>query len=288
MTVAVFEEHRPRLTAIAYGIVGSVMEAEDVVQDAWLRWAGVDQDRVTEPAAYLTTIVTRLAIDRLRSAQRRRETYVGPWLPEPIVTEVGSDPADTVAEAERLSMALLTAMERLNPLERAVFLLREVFDYDYTEIAPIVGRSRQATRQIASRARTRVGDPERSRPGEIGRESEVVGRFLAALAGGDIDGLIDTLAADAVLWSDGGGARRAARHPVSGASKVATFLVNLTRRAAESGGEAQLVRANGRAALRLELDGELYGIMTFDFVDEIITAVRTVINPDKLSHLSDT
>lgn len=286
MSVAVFEQERGRLTAIAYGVLGSVMEAEDVVQDAWLRWASTDWDRVEEPAAYLTTVVTRLAIDRLRSAARRRESYVGPWLPEPIVTETDRDPSEAVAEAERISMALLTAMERLNPLERAVFLLREVFDYDYADIAPIVDRTATACRQIATRARTRVGDPERVQPVPAEAQQELVEGFLRALSSGDVDDLASRLAADVVLWSDGGGLRRAARHPVHGADRVSTFLSNIARQGRQDGGRARVAQANGGPALLLEYPGELYGVMTLEIREGVVTAIRTVINPEKLEHVA--
>lgn len=286
MSVAVFEQERGRLTAIAYGILGGVMEAEDVVQDAWLRWASTDWDRVEEPAAYLTTVVTRLAIDRLRSAARRRESYVGPWLPEPIVTEADSDPSEAVAEAERISMALLTAMERLNPLERAVFLLREVFDYDYADIAAIVDRTAIACRQIAARARARVGDPERAQPVPAEAQQSLVEGFLRALASGDVDDLASLLAADVVLWSDGGGLRRAARHPVHGADRVSTFLSNIARQGRQDGGRARVAQANGGPALLLEYPGELYGVMTLEIQEGVVTAIRTVINPEKLQHVA--
>src|SRR5690606_15097283 len=163
------------------------MEAEDVVQDAWLRWDRTDQDAVTEPAAFLATVVTRLSIDRLRSARMRREAYVGPWLPEPIVTELGEDPADVVVEAESISLALLTALERLNPLERAVLLLREVFDYDYAEIGPMVGRLPPACRQIAARARTRIGDIRRMKPVGPEEQRDLVEGFMTAVIEGDVE-----------------------------------------------------------------------------------------------------
>jgi len=285
VSVEVFEQLRPRLTGIAYGILGSVMEAEDVVQDAWLRWAGTDWDQVQEPAAYMTTIVTRLSIDRLRSARVRREKYVGPWLPEPIVTELEDDPADVVVEAESISLALLTALERLNPVERAVLILREVFDYDYAEIGPMVGRLPAACRQIAARARARVGEVHRARPVEPEKQRELVEGFISAVLAGDVDGLANKLAADAILWSDGGSRRRAARHPIHGAIKVARFLVNVLRRGASEGGSGRLVRVNGGLAVRLELGGEIYGIMAFDIEDGVVTAVRTIVNPEKLRHL---
>lgn len=188
-------------------------------------------------------------------------------------------------EAERLSLALLTALERLNPVERSVFLLREVFDYDYAEISPIVGRTVDATRQIGSRARARVGDPSRARPLDP-TDQEVVAGFVDALARGDVDDLVSRLAADVVLWSDGGGQRKAARKPVHGSQRVATFLTNVTRRAAEEGGTARLVRANGNLALRLEMPDGLYGVMVLDIAEQRITAIRNVINPEKLRHVA--
>jgi RNA polymerase sigma-70 factor (ECF subfamily) len=283
----VFERQRPRLTAIAYGILGSAMEAEDVVQDAWLRWDRTDREAVTEPAAFLATVVTRLSIDRLRSARMRREAYVGPWLPEPIVTELGEDPADVVVEAESISLALMTALERLNPVERAVLLLREVFDYDYAEIGPMVGRLPATCRQIAARARGRIGEIHRARPVEPEQQRDLVEGFMAAVVEGDVEGLVDRLAADAVLWSDGGGHRRAARHPVHGADRIAVFMVNVTRRAIEEGGSGRLVRVNGGLGVRLEMNGTLYGITTFEFEEGLVTAIRSIVSPDKLRHLAD-
>jgi RNA polymerase sigma-70 factor (ECF subfamily) len=277
----VFEAQRPRLFGIAYGMLGSVMEAEDVVQDAWLRWQAADRVAVREPAAFLTTVTTRLAIDRLRSAQRRREAYVGPWLPEPIVREIGEDPADLVAEAEQLSMALLTAMERLDPVERAVFLLRETFDLDYAEIADVVDKSPAACRQIARRARDRVGDPSRAQP--IDDPEHALAPFVAAITSGDVDALLATLAADVIAWSDGGGIRRAARQPIPGAERVATFLISIIRYGAERGGTGRVVVANGMPALLTELDGDLYGVMTIDLEDGLVTAIRSVVNPEKLT-----
>jgi RNA polymerase sigma-70 factor (ECF subfamily) len=280
----VFESHRSRLVAVAYGMLGSVMEAEDVVQDAWFRWQGADRSSIREPGAFLTTVTTRLAIDKLRSARKRRETYVGPWLPEPIVREHGEDPAETVAEAERLSMALLTAMERLDPVGRAVFLLREVFDFDYSEIADVVDKSPSACRQIAKRSRERVGDPARSQP--VDDAERVMGAFLSALAAGDVDALVETLAADVVIWSDGGGFRAAARQPIPGVERAVKFLLKIVDYGRKHGATARPVVANGGPALMTVLDGEPYGILTIEVSDGVITAIRTVINPEKLTSVS--
>ncbi len=294
--VAVFEAERPRLTGIAYALCGQVMDAEDVVQDAWLRWRGAtDRDAIVNPAAWLTTVVTRLAIDRLRSARHRRETYVGPWLPEPLVTATalvgggsgpGHDPGEAVAEAEHLSLAFLAALERLNPVERAVLLLREVFDLDYAEIAEVVGRSADNCRQIARRARDRVGDPGRPlRPGPE-REEELAAAFFAALAGGDLDHLRSLLAADVNLHSDGGGKARAALQPVLGADRVARFLVGVTRKRL-AGDRVGFVRINGDPAVYLQRQGRPLGVIVVQIDDGLVSDIRAVLNPDKLTHLAD-
>ncbi len=277
-----FETHRPRFIAVAYGMLGSMADAEDIVQDAWIRWQGVDQHSVRSPVAYLTTMVTRMSIDRLRSAQHRRETYVGPWLPEPIV-ERSPDPADIVAEAEHFSLAFLHAMENLAPVERAVLLLREGFDYDYSEIADIVDKSPDNCRQIAARARGRVHETPRRHGGDPERERSVVLAALEAVRAADVDGLIDVLAQDIVAWSDGGPDRRAARHPVLGAERVARFLVGIARQSVGAQLTATPVTVGGDPGVRLDIGDETYGVMAFRVVDDRIQAIRSVVNPDKLA-----
>lgn len=278
---ALFEAHRSRLVNISYGMLGSVMEAEDIVQDVYLRWAEVDLQEIDSPPAYLTTMTTRLAIDRLRSARVRRETYVGPWLPEPYVSDYEEDPADVVAEAERLSMAMLVAFERLSPTERAVLLLREVFDLDYAEIADVVDKSPVNCRQIAARARQRIGEtqpPSRPRP-DI--EMRLVGEYLAAIDTGDVGRLASVFADDVVLWSDGGGKARAARHLLNGAERVARHLIGVAPQAPE-GMEVRLVRVNGMPGILGLHDGKAIGVLSFDIVDDVVVAVRAVLNPEKL------
>jgi len=282
MSEEVFEAHRPRLVGIAYGMLGSVMDAEDVVQDAYLRWAGIDPTTVDSPAAFLTTVTTRLAIDRLRSAQHRREAYVGPWLPEPMVT-AADDPAEVVATAERLSMALLVALERLNPVERAVFLLRDVFDYDYPAIADVVDKSPANCRQIASRARERVGDPSRGRPLES-EERRLANAYAAAILSRDVAGLARILADDVVLWSDGGGKTRAARHPLAGRDRVAKYLVSVSQQAPDET-TAELVAVNGSLGWLATIGGAAMAVITFETAEGLVTGIRVVLNPDKLSHL---
>lgn len=285
MSATSFEEHRPRLLAVAYGMLGSVVEAEDVVQEAWLRWSTTDQDAIREPGAFLTTVVTRLALDVLGSARRRRERYVGPWLPEPIVTEVGHDPADVVAEAEQLSVALLMALERLNPIERAVFVLRDLFDWDYGDVAAVVDRTATTCRQIARRARDRVGDHTRATTRSLDHERSVVEAIMVAASSGDMSTMVELLADDAVAWGDGGGKRPATRKPSFGADAVARVLTAVVVYAARLGVTARLARANGEVAVLAELDGQPYAVMVVEVRDNQVTALRSVVNPDKLTHL---
>lgn len=282
--VETFERNRNRLTGIAYGMLGSVMEAEDVVQDAYLRWQGVDAERIDSPDAYLTTITTRIAIDRLRSARVTRETYVGPWLPEPMVTAFTPDPADIVSEAESLSLALLTALEKLNPVERAVLLLRDVFDLDYSEIADIIDKSPANSRQIAKRARAKAGDGTRSAPASGEQEMEILSRYLEKVSQGDVEGVASVFAEDVVLWSDGGGVARAARHPLFGATRVARHLVGVAPQTPE-GTKIRIARVNGDPAILGVLDGEVIGALVFEVVEGLVVAVRALLNPEKLVHL---
>ena len=283
-----FEANRSRLFGIAYGMLGQVMDAEDVVQDAYLRWSDVDHSEVDNAAAYLTTIVTRLAIDRLRSAQKRREEYVGPWVPEPILSAVGvgPDPGDVVAEAEQISLALLTAMERLNPVERAVLLLRDVFDFDYSAVADVIDRSPANTRQIAVRARERVGDSSRLYSTTTERRDELMGSFVTAMTVGDLDQLTAVLADDITLWSDGGGKAQAALHPILGVQRVARFLLGI-RKNGRPGDTFGFATANGDPALVLARGGAAYAVMTFQLSDDAVVGIRSVLNPDKLEHLTE-
>ena len=282
--VEVFEAHRPRLLGIAYGMLGGVAEAEDVVQDAYLRWHAADAAAVRSAEAFLVTVTTRLAIDRLRSARARREAYVGPWLPEPLVAETAADPAEVVAEAEQLSLALLMTLERLNPVERAVLLLRDVFDLDYADVADAVGRSPGACRQIAVRARAHVGEAGRGHRATAAEEQRLMAAFSEAVATGDLEGLTRLLAADATLWSDGGGVVQAARRPVEGGPKVARFLVNVAQRGA-AGATYVPARVNGEPGWRIDRDGRPLGVLALEMADGVITGLRYVANPEKLAHL---
>lgn len=282
---AIFEACRPRLTAIAYGMLGDRGEAEDTVQDAWLRWSEAAPDAVRNAEAFLTTVTTRLAIDRLRSARARRETYVGPWLPEPFIRDFGApDPADVVAEAEQLSLALLVALERLNPVERAVLLLRDVFDLDYDEVADAVGRTPANCRQIARRAREHVGEPARRRPVAPEEEQRVFTAFLTALASGDVAGLRAVLAEDANAYSDGGGVVRAARKVILGGDRTARLMVGLSRKLPDPMPSIELVRVNGDPGFRVRAPG-FDSVTALEIADGRVVAVRIVVNPEKLSRL---
>jgi RNA polymerase sigma-70 factor, ECF subfamily len=280
---ATFVAHRNLLFTVAYEMLGSASDAEDVLQETWLRWVGVDLAQVRDQRAYLVRITTRQALNRLRTMKRRKESYVGPWLPEPLLT--APDVADDVELAESVSMALMLVLETLSPTERAVFVLREVFDLGYEEIAAAVDKSQAAVRQIAHRAREHV-DARRPRVAVSASEGKaVLESFQRALAGRDLQGLLDVLAPDIVLLSDGGGIKQAAQRPVVGPDKVARFLLGGTSRTTSSI-TVELSVANGSPALVVRLDGELDGVMTARVEDGRITGLYYVRNPEKLAHVS--
>jgi RNA polymerase sigma-70 factor (ECF subfamily) len=283
----VFAEHRNLLFAVAYRILGSAADAEDAVQDAWVRWSAGDRSRVADPKAYLVRIVAHVAMDRLRSAQARRETYVGPWLPEPILT----DTADDVATAESVSMALLVVLENLSPLERAVFVLKEAFGFGYDEIADAVDRSADTVRQAAHRARGHVRARRPRFPASPARQRAVTERFVAAATGGDINVLMELLAPEVTLWTDGGGKVRQAMRPVSGAERVAAWFAGVGRRPYQgvppAEMSAQLVELNGGTGVVFTGAGRVLGTLSMDLdADGRIVAIHNVANPDKLGAVS--
>jgi RNA polymerase sigma-70 factor (TIGR02957 family) len=281
VTSEAYEQLRPLSFAIAYRMLGSVAEAEDIVQEAFLRLHRGGED-VEHPKAFLTTVTTRLAIDQLRSARARRETYTGPWLPEPVVTD--SRPDD-----ESVSMALLVTLESLTPVERAVFLLHDVFDYPYDEIAEIVEKRPDAVRQIAVRARREI-DQRRPRF-EASREEreQLADRFFAAAQDGEVADLEALLAEDVVLQGDGGGKAPALARPLFGANRVARTLVNWRRAGARIGKiEFRRVDVNGQpGAVSYDAHGHVINAMTLDIADGQIQAIRSIVNPDKLTHLGE-
>ncbi|MCL7425113.1 RNA polymerase sigma-70 factor [Streptomyces sp. YS415] len=280
-----FEELRPLLFAIAYRILGSVGEAEDAVQETWLRWETTD----TRPAsvkAYLSAVVTRLSIDVLRSARVRREQYVGPWFPEPLLNDPYEDPERSAELADSLSMAALVLLERLTPLERAVFVLRDVFGFGFPEIASAVDRSESACRQLAVRARRHMDAGRPRFEADRKEREELAERFFEAFREGDVDGLRQLLAGDVQMVGDGGGKAPQWARAIVGAENVARLLVALTRPFELIGVTAEPHEVNGQPGLIFrDRDGKVVNIMAIDIADGRVRAIRSVINPEKLTHV---
>jgi RNA polymerase sigma-70 factor (TIGR02957 family) len=283
------EELRPRAFAIAYRMLGTVSEAEDIVQEGLMRVHGALEagEEITSPQAYLATVVTRLAIDELRSARARRETYVGEWLPEPVITDDRDDPAVQAEMADSLSLAFLVVLENLSPEQRAVFLLREVFDYPYSQIAEIVGRTEVAARQLATRARRHV---EEDRPRfEASREQheELTRRFFAAIEDGQLEALEVLLAEDVALHGDGGGKAPALTRALHGRRPVAKALRKWGRTLSRLEGIViRPAEVNGAAgAVAFDGEGRVFSVIGFDVAEGRIQSIRSVVNPDKLRHL---
>ncbi len=284
-----YSELRPGAFAIAYRMLGSVSEAEDVVQEGLLRLhrALEDGEPLESPRAYLSTIVTRLAIDELRSARVRRESYVGEWLPEPLITSDEGDPAGHAEMADSLSLAFLVLLEKLSPEQRATFLLRDVFDYPYDRIAAILGKSEPATRQIATRARHHVEDGKPRYEASRRRREELAERFFAAAGEGDLDTLESLLAEDVELHGDGGGRAPALARALYGKRRVAGTLTNWIKVGARAGGlEVRRTEVNGQpGAVVTDEDGGLIAVWSLDIAEDRIQSIRSVVNPDKLAHL---
>jgi RNA polymerase sigma-70 factor, ECF subfamily len=285
----VFQELRPLLFSIAYRMLASASEAEDVVQESFVRYhrALEDDVKITSPKAYLSAVVTRLCIDHLRSAPKRREAYVGQWLPEPLLTdEDGIDPAELAEQADSLSMAFLLVLERLNPIERAVFLLHDVFGYGYDEIAGIVDKSEANCRQLAARARRHVkGEKPRFEASREQRDA-LAARFFSAFTEGDLDGLVDMLADDVVAYGDGGGKAPQWSMPIVGVERVARLFIAMSRQLDAHGLAVEMHQVNGQpGAVLRTADGRLINVFALDIADGAVQTIRSVINPDKLRHL---
>jgi RNA polymerase sigma-70 factor, ECF subfamily len=285
--VDAFEAHRDHLLGLAYRMLGSIAEAEDVVQEAYLRWHAADTGDVADPRAYLARVVTRLGLDHLKSARVRREHYVGPWLPEPVV-DADALSAGTASEyADDVTVALLLALERLSPLERAAFLLHDVFDLDFAEVARTLKRSEAACRQLAARGRAHVREARPRFPVDPGAADRLAAAFLAASREGDADALRAILAEDAVLRSDGGGKRPAALAPILGRDRIVRFFAGVTRKLRESGYvlTPTPARINGQPGVVLRDADGIVQTMALEIRDGAIVAVDIVRNPDKLGHL---
>jgi RNA polymerase sigma-70 factor (ECF subfamily) len=298
-TDEVYAELRPLMFSIAYRMLSSVSDAEDVVQEAFLRYhRAVSDDTeggepIRSPKAFLSSVTTRLCIDQLRSARARRETYVGQWLPEPLLTSSGTpeplpptDPAEHAQLADTLSMAFLLVLERLSPKERAAFLLHDVFAYGYDEVADVVGASEAAARQLVSRARRHVNDERpRFEPSREQRQA-LATRLVDAMSGGDLDGLVSLLAADVVVSGDSGGMSPSWPRPIVGRGNVARLLVALGAQLRDLGALAEVAEVNGQpGAVVRDADGLLVNVFAFDVADGVVQAIRSVINREKLAHL---
>lgn len=273
-----FAAERPRLVSLAYRMTGTADDADDVVQDAWLRWQRADHGAIENPAGWLTTVTTRLAIDRLTSARARREVYVGPWLPEPWAPAAGAPDGTT---AETLTLGFLRVLETLAPVERAVFLLHEVFGYPFAEVAAVVERTEPASRQIAKRARDRVRDGRPRLAPDPEDAERLAGAFLAAVVEGDLDALTGLLTDDVVSISDGGPDHRAARRPVVGPHRVARLVANLAHRLGE-GDQFHPVQVHGQPAWYVLRDGRPYNLMVFTWQGGRVAEILAIVNPDKL------
>ncbi|MFJ9978266.1 RNA polymerase sigma-70 factor [Streptomyces cyaneofuscatus] len=284
----VFEEHRPVLTGVAYRMLGRVADAEDVVQEAWLRWSSAAQDGVREPRAFLVRITTRLAIDRLRHLKSRREAYVGPWLPEPVVTDFGAavpDAAERAVLADSVSLAVLVVLESLSPLERAVFVLREAFGFPYAEIATALDRTEAAVRQLAGRARRHVDGRKPRYDVDPGERRDLTERFLAAASGGSIEQLMALLAPDVRLVSDAGGKAKAARRVIETADKVGRFLAAVGQEVGPDW-DMRVAEFNGGPAVACFVGGKPDTFFQVEIRDGAIQCIYIVRNPDKLAGLS--
>jgi len=280
-----FNEYRNLLFSIAYRMVGSVADAEDLVQETFIRWQQASHEDIRSPRAFLTTIVSRLSINHLQSARAQREQYVGQWLPEPMVTDPSSDPSNALWSNESLSMAFLVLLERLTPIERAVFLLREVFDYEYAEIAEAVGRSEVNCRQILRRAKEHVHAARPRFTASAREHRDLLGQFVQATARGDLDGLVALLASDVALHTDGGGKAPALPNLIRGATNVARAMVGAVKRFAPQNRVMRLVQINGEPGLVSYVDGRPASALVLHIADGRIAGIYIVNNPAKLAHV---
>jgi RNA polymerase sigma-70 factor (ECF subfamily) len=285
--LAAFDQYRSLLFSIAYRMLSSVADAEDMLQETFIRWQQAPEQEIRSPRAFLITIISRLCINHLQSARAQREQYVGQWLPEPIVTAPGSDPLDNIRLGESLSMAFLLMLERLTPVERAVFLLREVFEYEYPELATVLGESEANCRQILHRARQHVAATRPRFKASQRQKSELLEGFLQATKSGDLEGLVALLADDVVLHSDGGGKAVSAPNLIRGAKNVARGALGTLQKLMPKNLVFRLAQVNGEPGIVSYLDGKPYSVLTLVSGEGHIQTIYVVANPDKLAHLPD-
>ena len=283
-TEPVFEAERPRLARLAYRMLGSLADADDVLQEAYLRWTREERTSVAAPGPYLSSIVVRLCIDQRRLVEARKESYVGPWLPEPIVESDQPGPADRAETAETISLALLVVLESLSPVERAAFLLRRVFDYGYDEISSVLEKSQPNCRQLVHRAEQYIHQRRPRFDAEPRQAEAITGAFLQACSTGDLDGLVRLLSDDVVVYSDGGGKVPAARAPVRGADHVARFFLGVVKKA-PADAEYRRVRVNGQPGVMTISAGAVVNVLTLDIVDGKVATCYAIRNPEKLARI---
>src|SRR6266480_5314276 len=287
-----FESYRTYLFAIAYRMLGSAMDAQDMVQETYLRYSTTPPETITSLKAFLTTIITRLCMDQLHLARRKREQYLGPWLPEPIITTTtleSINPEEHVDREESISLAFLMLLEQLQPLERAVFLLREVFEYEYAEIASFLGKSEVACRQWFSRAKKHLGDHRPRFPTSPDTHRQLLTGFLQAVNAGEMTSLMSLLAEDVTFWGDGGGkGKGAATRSITGRLEVARFFLhtgNVFRSSLPEGAHVELAEVNGQPALIIRAGERAFSVLTIEVEADLIQAIRVVANPEKLTHV---
>jgi RNA polymerase sigma-70 factor (ECF subfamily) len=280
-----FNQYRRLLFSIAYRMLGSVADAEDVLQDAFVRWQQRPGDQIESPRKFLVTIVSRLCLNYLKSARVRRENYVGQWLPEPLVVD-STEPVEEYLAGESISMAFMVLLERLNPIERAVFILREVFEYGYEDIANIVNRTEEHCRQILHRAHQRVKRERASTPPSAGDHTSLLQSFIGAALHGDMDGLLKVLSQDVALYADGGGKARAIPNVVTGSDRVGRLLEGVFKKFVPAGATATLMNVNGEPAIVASVDGHIVTLVSIEASQHSIRNIFIISNPDKLAYLS--
>jgi RNA polymerase sigma-70 factor, ECF subfamily len=285
--LATFDQYRSLLFSVAYRMLGSVADAEDMLQETFIRWQQTSNEEVHSPRAFLVTIVSRLCINHLQSAMVRREEYVGQWLPEPLVTDPGNDPLRIIRVDESLSMAFLVLLERLTPVERAVFLLREVFEYEYAEISAVLGQTEVNCRQILRRARQHVNAMRPRFEASQEKKNDLLGQFLKATGTGDMEGLLKLLSKDAVLYADGGGKGLAVPNQIHGADKIARGVLGGLEKLVPRNLVQRIIQVNGDPGIVSYLDGKPFSVVTLEYRDGYIQAIYLVTNPDKLAYLPE-
>jgi RNA polymerase sigma-70 factor, ECF subfamily len=285
--LATFDQYRSLLFSVAYRMLGSVADAEDMLQESFIRWQQAPDDEIRSPRAFLVTIISRLCINHLQSARVQREEYVGQWLPEPIVTGAGSDPLEIIRVDETLSMAFLVLLERLTPVERAVFLLRDVFDYEYSEISLVLGQNEINCRQILRRARQHINAMRPRFTASARKQNDLLEQFLQAIGNGDLDGLLALLSRDVVLHSDGGGKAIAVPNPIRGSDNVARGIMGGLRKLLPRDLVRHVVEVNGDPGVVSYLNGKPHSVLTLEVQEGYIQAIYILTNPEKLSHLPE-